>query len=114
MWFRKKKQQSNKVENVIQIKPNLKGVKDEIYKWNSLYPLDKWWRDKYKISYNSDEHRNSCLLDIAQEYQEQKIFNKMYEDFSEPDYKKGNWIDEVEIKMSDEDTIAQFEKFLNV
>jgi hypothetical protein len=33
--------------------------------WNNKYPLDLWWRKKYNIPFNSEQHRRISLIDIA-------------------------------------------------
>ncbi len=113
MWFQKKKNKE-KLFGLNQIIPTQKGVREEIYKWNLLYPLDKWWRDKYGISFSSEKHRESNLLDIYFEYLELKVYDEMYSDFSKKKNEKGNWIEEKEIVVSDEELISNFEKMLNV
>jgi hypothetical protein len=51
-------------------------LKNFIIAWNTMYPLDKWWRDKYKIPFNSSAHREISMLDICLEYEEDLIFNR--------------------------------------
>jgi hypothetical protein len=46
-----------------------------IVAWNTLYPLDRWWRLKYKVSFNSPTHREVNQLDIIFEYEEDVLFH---------------------------------------
>jgi len=48
-----------------------KSIEDFIAYWNYLYPIDLWWRRRYKVSFNSLEHRRTNLLDILFEILEE-------------------------------------------
>lgn len=52
-------------------------IKDFILKWNLNYPVDKWWRDKYKIAFNSESHRVVSFVDMAIEYEEDQLFKSI-------------------------------------
>jgi len=49
-------------------------IRRSVERWNFLYPLDKWYRDKYSIRYNSDEHRSIDIVDIRMEYEEEHLY----------------------------------------
>jgi hypothetical protein len=51
-----------------------KSIRNFIIAWNIAYPLDKWWRDKYNIAFNSQKHRDSNILDVCIEYEEMLLF----------------------------------------
>lgn len=55
------------------------SVKDSIIVWNNLFPYDRLYRKKYKIPYNSLEHRNICQIDVFFDIIEDRIFDKYYE-----------------------------------
>jgi hypothetical protein len=53
------------------------GLDRFIYQWNMNNPIDRWFRKRYKISFNSPQHRVISVYDQAMEYREDLIFNKM-------------------------------------
>ena len=85
-------------------------LKQFIFNWNNLFLLDKWWRDKYKVSFNSKQHLEANQADILIEY----IESSMYEEHTvktldllkkEDRFKKDGWIsknEEVE-EVSEDD-----------
>lgn len=32
--------------------------------WYSICPIDKWWREKYNVSFNSPTHRATSFIDM--------------------------------------------------
>ena len=66
------------MKRTISLSPNsvLRDVRHSINRWNVLYPLDKWFRDKYKIRYNSQEHREIDIVDIRVVYEEDSMYKK--------------------------------------
>lgn len=74
-------------------------LKPFVASWNNDHPLDKGFREKYKIAFNSHQHRETNQLDILYEYLE----NKMYEEYDDRMvieiknkelYEKGVWLKE--------------------
>lgn len=51
--------------------------RDFMLKWNMKYPLDRWFREKYKIPFMSKQHRESYFLDIRREWEEDQLFNEI-------------------------------------
>ena len=51
-------------------------IKEEIIKWNNRFPLDRWWRNKHKVSYLSPEHREFSFYSQLFEYNEEVLFNE--------------------------------------
>lgn len=49
-------------------------IQDFIINWNSNFPLDRWWREKYNIPFNSEKHRQMSLIDMRIQFEEDKIF----------------------------------------
>lgn len=41
--------------------------------WNLTYPVDLWWRRKYKVPFNSDIHRSMSMMDIYFEFVEDHL-----------------------------------------
>ena len=52
-------------------------INSDILKWNNKFPLDRWWRKKYKIPYLSKEHREFCFYNQYFEFHEDIFFNKL-------------------------------------
>lgn len=79
-------------------------LKNFILRWELEFPVDKWLRDKYKIPFNSPDHRKFLFFDIALEYEEHLLF----EDMKYVPYKKntGDWID----NTTEEEYLTESEK----
>lgn len=54
-------------------------MRNKIIKWNNEFPLDRWWRTKYSIPYNSLQHQEVSQLDIFFEWYEDYIFEELRE-----------------------------------
>ncbi len=54
------------------------NIRSSIIEWNNRFPLDKWWRKKYKIPYLSGEHRESTFFNQYFEYYEDQLFEEFY------------------------------------
>lgn len=50
-------------------------IKKKIVEWNSKHPYDHWWRTKYNIPFNSEQHRSMSLVDIIFQYNEHKLYS---------------------------------------
>lgn len=61
-----------------------------IQKWNIDHPYDKAWRDKYKVSLFSPDHRAMCPVDIVLEIEEFLLYKKMEEDLVKEKEKEDN------------------------
>jgi hypothetical protein len=94
---------------------NKQPFKDDIdsfiYKWNVNYPIDRWWRERHKIAFNSPEHRVVSFLDIYIEWQEEQLYNKAIEERLKKDaYKQGDWLEERKEIIDEATEIEDFEK----
>lgn len=80
---------------------NNEEVKNYIINWNYKFPIDRWWRKKYNIAFNSSGHRESSFLDQLFEFEEDKLFRELSE---KDEYipGSGNWLKTVEPKTMDE------------
>jgi len=91
--FTKEKPQNLSLDEFDLSKLSLKAFKSFVYHWNNNYPVDRWWREKHKIPFNSLQHREFCFIDMFFEYQEDKIFaeimSKREEKKDEDIYKPG-------------------------
>lgn len=44
--------------------------------WNNKYPLDRWWREKYKIPFGSDQHLSQNIMDMRFDFEEEYLVKK--------------------------------------
>lgn len=86
-------------------------------RWNYLYPLDKWYRTKYKIPFNSTAHREANFIDMRIEFEEELLFKnhkakaKRKEDDLLHYQTTGDWLKKPSPgKVSDEELDADFEE----
>ena len=88
---------------------NIVKLRNDLVSWNNLFPLDRLYRQRNNILYNSAAHREVCQIDIYLDWLEAELFKEYEADFIESEkrvdlYKKGIWLQEREDKdMSDED-----------
>jgi len=52
-------------------------LRDFIVRWNQLYPIDRWWREKYKVALNSEQHRNTRIIDMRMEWEEDRFYKQL-------------------------------------
>ena len=95
--------------------PNKQPFKDDIdsfiYKWNATYPIDRWWRERHKIAFNSPEHRVVSFLDIYTEWREEQIYIKVREAHRKNiEYEPGDWLVPRELEVNVKDEMEDFEK----
>ena len=79
--------------------PSLESLQDFVKRWNYLYPVDRWWRDKYKVAFNSKKHRKTRMIDMRIDYEEDYLYiqssnNRIERDLLKEEYVpgKGDWI----------------------
>jgi len=70
-----------------------------VYKWNIENPIDRWYRQKYGIRFNSPEHRVLSFIDMLFEWKEDQLYNSAIQDDNE--YKKGDYLRKQEVKQED-------------
>lgn len=88
-----------------------KQIKEFVVEWNLKFPIDKWWRQKNKVAFNTRDHRDVSFIDIRFEYEEEKAYNELM-DKGRYNPNSGNWIN-VEEKvdnLTDEEKIEKFKK----
>lgn len=56
------------------------SIRQSVIVWNNRFPLDRWWRRKYNVSYLSQSHRESSFFSQYYEYHEDSFFKKYYEE----------------------------------
>lgn len=52
------------------------SVRDFVIRWNNTFPIDKWYRDKYNIKFNSTEHRKISFGDVLFEFIEKQVYDE--------------------------------------
>ena len=63
------------------------NLKEYVNEYNWQWPIDRWWREKHKISFNSSLHREANFIDMTIEFLEDKMYRKFQkEDDKEKDY----------------------------
>lgn len=63
--------------------------------WNSTYPIDYWWRQKYNIPFGSEAHKAQNILDMRIEFEEDLLvaeqrLSSVKKDKYSPG--RGNWL----------------------
>ena len=79
-----------------------------VLKWNIAYPVDRWYREKHKIAFNSLEHRVVSFSDMRFEFEESIMFNRN-ERLKEYAPNKGEWLD-VSSLIDDDSNLTEAEK----
>lgn len=87
--------------------PSINDLKGFLLNWNSTFPLDKKYRERYSIAFNSIAHRDICQIDIYFEWLENKIYEEMIEQASidlekETQLKKGKIVLERKVNTKEE------------
>lgn len=54
-------------------------VRNYVVAWSIRFPVDRWWRKKHGVAFNSLEHRESSFLDQLIEFEEDKLFYELSE-----------------------------------
>lgn len=93
----------------------LNNLKSFVQKWNLEFPLDLWYRRKYKIPFNSSKHRELSPIDIRFEYEEEKFIDNIIKernvlDKKQKEYKENRkWIDPlIELEEFSEEEIIEY------
>lgn len=58
-------------------------TRDYIISWTSSSPVDRWWRQKYHIAFNSPEHRAVSFEDQLFEYLEDEMYYEVEQKLAE-------------------------------
>jgi hypothetical protein len=61
----------------------IKTIKQLYRVWNSKFPLDKWYRDKYSIPFFSKQHLETNIIAVKMEFIEHISLSKMIEEVTE-------------------------------
>lgn len=88
-----------------------KDIESFIYKWNLNYPIDRWWREKHKVIFNSPQHRVVSFLDMYIEWLEDKIYkSELEKGVKNYTYKPGDWLEDGE-KGEEVDVQSEIKNF---
>lgn len=79
----------------------INSLKNELITWNNQFPLDRIYRQKHSILFNSGAHRRLCQIDIYFDWLEGELFREFETEFMESErkadqYRRGNWLQEKE------------------
>ena len=85
-------------------------VRDFIIDWNIRFPIDRRWRKKFNIAFNSPQHRESCFLDQLIDIEEDNLFEEL---INTEKYKAGtgDWLKRQEPKSLEEDIQSMRDEF---
>lgn len=73
-------------------------MKELILKWNNLLRYDFWWRDKYNVAFNSEQHRAMNPIDVKFDWLEKRIAEQQQLQYHEAEkqqlqyLKDGKWL----------------------
>ena len=56
---------------------DIEQLESFILKWNIDFPVDRWWREKHKVAFNSASHREVSFLDMYWEFYEDSLYERM-------------------------------------
>jgi hypothetical protein len=82
--------------------------RNHIIQWSTRFPIDRWFRRKYNIPFNSPAHRESNFIDQLLEWEEEQLFEEFR---NSVDYipNTGDWIKQREITLENlSDSVADF------
>lgn len=51
-------------------------MREKVYLWSYLFPLDAWWRDKHKVAPFSNQHYDASIFGMIFEYLEDKLIKE--------------------------------------
>jgi len=55
---------------------SIEDIRKFALEWNTKYPIDRYWRKKHKVAFNSEVHRQTSLLDMRIEFEEDELFKE--------------------------------------
>lgn len=85
-----------------------KALNRFVYEWNNAFPIDRWWREKYQIPFNSERHRAVSLIDMRFEFEEDSLYNKIRKEIPY-EINKGDFMKVVEKSdLSKEEELKEF------
>lgn len=58
-------------------KNTVESLRSYIISWTNSNPVDRWWRQKHGVAFNSKVHRDCCFEDMLFEFYEDKIYKEI-------------------------------------
>lgn len=90
-----------------QYTPNALDIENFIKRWNIENPVDRYYRIKHNIRFNSPEHRALSLIDITVELYEDSLFQIKEREAYEPG--KGEFLKVQKVELpTDEELMKTF------
>lgn len=88
-----------------------------IIQWNNENPLDRWYREKHKIGFNTQQHRETNQFDIYLEFLEELAYREYDERMEKELYQeeklaKGEWLsagDDIETREFEDDLFSKID-----
>jgi hypothetical protein len=79
-------------------------------RWNNEHPLDKQFREKHNIAFNSIQHRQINQFDLYLQYVEDQLFEEAMNNSIDNKnkaqlFKKGEWLQEQVITKQENDDL---------
>jgi len=76
-------------------------VRNFIIDWNIRFPIDRKWRKKFNLAFNSRDHRESNFLDQLIDIEEDNLFDELFNsDTYHPG--TGDWLKRQELSLSND------------
>lgn len=79
--------------------------------WNVTFPLDKWYREKYNLRFNSEEHRSVNPIDIYLEWVEDELHKELLEKAVQKREEQEQWDKGIVVKQRKIDKKKEEELF---
>lgn len=95
------------------MQPTLEDIKRFVQWWNVTYPLDRWWRKKHRVAFNSSQHRSMSFIDMKLEFEEDLLYRQIKEEKGSVYVPgRGDWLNKQKaVKMTEDEVDDLFERF---
>lgn len=83
--------------------------KNFVIRWDNMFPIDRWYRNKHKIPFLSEEHKKCDFFAELMEFEEDKVFYELQQEKEEKEKQEyipniGDWLKAPEGEISEQDT----------
>lgn len=85
--------------------------RDFITKWNVKYPFDRVWREKYKIPFLSEQHKQMSLEEIKLDIIEDEIYSRLRKEYLQ-ELQRLEKVDNLHLSSSEAEYIPNTGNFL--
>ncbi len=77
--------------------PHINRLREFLVDFNNTFPLDKEYRKKYNIPFNSTSHRQVCQIDVYMEWLENELYREYEHEIKnaverKEKYDNGEWL----------------------